>query len=528
LVNNHSRTSEEQFRKARELLNAGFLQEAETAALGVLREVQECQDGYQLLAEIEERRGKPQLAVMALQRATALDPDNATVWCRLGGILALQARWPEAIEAYTRAARLAPDAPIPLAALAGAQLAAQRIATAVSTGRVLIERFPHSADAHLVHGHICKVLGQFEGAARAYERALQLVPHCSSAAYSLTDLQLPAPGDPRTRDIESRVHCDDLRDSDRANFEFALARIYEGARQYDRAFGHYRNAKEATRRSMESRGLSYDPESSVRYGESMMQRYGADSFRSTIEPLPICLKPIFIVGMPRSGTTLVEQILATHPLVSSGGELTAAPRYHGLYLERLRQLGSDGPATISPRAQTALLMEMRERYVEDLFECGLDNEFVIDKLPGNFQHLGFIRLMFPDALIVHCQRAPISTCWSLYTSNFAADTPYGTSLANLAHYYRLYQLLMNHWRTVLQPPMIEVQYENLVAHPANVVRALLLACGLPWDEQCLEFHKNGLPVTTASVVQTRQPMFSTSLQRWKPFEAYLGELRVLQ
>jgi tetratricopeptide (TPR) repeat protein len=371
-------------------------------------------------------------------------------------------------------------------------------------------------------------MGQFESAAAAYEHALQLAPKCSSAAYSLTDLQLPAPGDPRTRDIERRVDADDLTESDRANFEFALARIYEGAQQYDRAFKHYVNAKEATRRSMRARGLNYDPEGSARYNALIMQRYRADSSRSTIDPLPIRLRPIFIVGMPRSGTTLVEQILSTHPLVSSGGELTAAPRCHELYLERRKELDLDGPAPCSVSAHTALLMEMRERYVEDLFECGLDSEFVIDKLPGNFQLLGFIRMMFPDALIVHCQRAPISTCWSLYTSNFAADAPYCTSQENLLHYYRLYQALMDHWRTILQPPMIEVQYESLVADPENVVRGLLSACDLPWDDRCLKFHKNARPVTTASVVQARQPVFSSSLQRWKPFEAYLGVLRELQ
>lgn len=528
MPDHRARLLAEQLRVADRLLRDGFAREAEAAALQCLSENPECPAIYCLLGEIEESLGRQERAVIALKKAATLDPDNPVTWSRLGEIQALRARWREAEEAYRRASKLLPTSPIPLAALASTQLAAQRIEAALATGSTLLDRFPDSADALLMHGHLCKVMGEFESAAGAYERALKIAPDSSAAAYSLTDLQVPLPSDSRARAIERRLQCDDLPDSDRVNFEFALARIYEGAKQYELAFMHYTNAKEATRKSLNRRGLSYDFEGCEEKNKLIMLRYQTGSFQAKLPPLPIRLRPIFIVGMPRAGTTLVEQILSSHPLVSSAGEINAAPRCHELYLERCSQLGVERSSAPSAPGQADLLLEMRERYVEALFECGVESELVIDKLPGNFQLLGFIRIMFPDALIVHCRRAPISTCWSLYTSNFAAYAPYCAALENLAHYYRLYQELMAHWRTVLQPSMLEVQYENLVADPENVVRGLLSACDLPWDDQCLHFHKTARPVTTASVVQARQPIFTSSLQRWKPFEAYLSALKVLQ
>lgn len=351
MPDHRARLLAEQLRVADRLLRDGFAREAEAAALQCLSENPECPSIYCLLGEIEESLGRQERAVIALKKAATLDPDNPMTWSRLGEIQALRARWREAEEAYRHASKLLPASPIPLAALASTQLAAQRIEAALATGSILLGKFPDSADALLMHGHLCKVLGEFENAASAYERALKLAPESSAAAYSLTDLQVPLPSDSRARAIERRLQCDDLPDSDRVNFEFALARIYEGAKQYELAFMHYTNAKEATRKSLNRRGLSYDFEGCEEKNKLIMLRYQTGSFQAKLPPLPIRLRPIFIVGMPRAGTTLVEQILSSHPLVSSAGEINAAPRCHELYLARCSQLGVErflGP--VSARA----------------------------------------------------------------------------------------------------------------------------------------------------------------------------------
>ena len=256
-----------------------------------------------------------------------------------------------------------------------------------------------------------------------------------------------------------------------------------------------------------------------------MNRYGPGSFQHEIEPLPIALRPIFIVGMPRSGTSLVEQILGCHPQVAAGGELTAAQATYAEYVHERDHLGMRGAVDSSNEQESRLLRRARERYVDHLFEVGFDGAFVTDKFPGNFTIVGFIRGMFPDAVIVHVTREHVSTCWSLYTANLSAHAPYKTSLESLGHYYRLYLRTMAHWRELPGQRVHEVNYESLVSNPESQIRLLLDTCNLPWDERCLKFHESRRPVTTASLLQVRRPIFGSSINRWLPYAPHLGPLR---
>jgi hypothetical protein len=227
--------------------------------------------------------------------------------------------------------------------------------------------------------------------------------------------------------------------------------------------------------------------------------------------------PVLIVGMPRSGTTLVEQIVSSHHAVAAGGEL-------GFWRERNRAgLGIFAADTDPDDAR-----RLAEDYLQVLRTISPSAARVTDKLPFNFAHLGIIRQVFPRATIVHCRRHPIDTCLSNFATNFQIPYDFAGDRGSLVFFYRQYQRLMAHWRAVLPAErFIEVDYEVLVADPEPLTRRLVAACGLDWDEACLAPHRNRRAIGTASLWQARQPIYRTSVERWRRYEPWLGELRAL-
>ena len=333
--------------------------------------------------------------------------------------------------------------------------------------------------------------------------------------------------DPLTLRVEELLSSGSRSDADSANLNFALARILEASGHFDRAFSCYEAANAAVSRVMDAKGTRYRPAEAEAWAARTAAMYPSSAFERPLPPLRHGLRLIFIVGMPRSGTSLIEQILASHPRVAGGGELPIAADCESYYTERRQERGLGGVVDPGDPREHELLLDIRERYVDKLFERNLDAEFVTDKLPGNFARLGFIRTLFPDAVIVHCKRDPIATCWSLFTSNFAQHDPYYNSLEHLAHYYGCYQRLMAHWRSILSPAVTEIGYEGLVADPDREIRRLLDQTALDWDERCMNFHLSQRPVLTASHTQVRTPIYKTSLGRWRSFEPRLGALSSL-
>jgi len=298
---------------------------------------------------------------------------------------------------------------------------------------------------------------------------------------------------------------------------FSAADLLDRLGRYDDAFAHATRANQMKHPPYDSAGLEREFNERIAYFT-----------RERLECLPKAnyhkIKPVFIVGMPRSGTSLMEQIIASHPGVHGAGELDLMKRVVVGTAEMLRKSGT------YPQCLDGLSIDMAnglaQIYLEPLAAMNPTANVFVDKMPLNFIYLPLINRLLPEAKIIHCRRNPLDTCLSCYMTNFAAANQFSYDLGDLGHFYRLYERLMNHYKAVLDLPILDVEYEQVVGDPPAQIKRVLDFLGLAWDDRCLNFHQNARAVTSASVEQVRQPIYHRSVDRWKNYDKHLRPLRV--
>ena len=352
----------------------------------------------------------------------------------------------------------------------------------------------------------------------SYRHALDLRPGWPAA---LGGLLRSARADARSEWIElgQQVLADThFAADDRAVLGYALGRVLELRGQYDRAFAAWRTANELRRQS--SGGLNHA--AARQHIDSQIRQYPADLLDNPCELKHPQRTPIFIVGMPRSGTTLLERMLAAHPDATGFGELPTL----GMIARQLGTAPASGENTsLAERYPAETLQQAVDFYYQDLARRSSDETaFVIDKAPMNFFHAGLVALLFPHARIIVCQRDPRDVCLSIYSENFAAEQGFATDLDDLVVYYQSQQRLVDHWLTAMPSRTRAVSYEALVDSPAEVLEPLLEWIGLPWNDDCLAFHQQTGGVHTPSKWQVRQPIYRSSIGRWKHFREHIGPL----
>ena len=497
---------------------AGRLTEAVAGYKQALAATPNYPEAHNNLGAALEDLGRIDEAVAHYQRALALKPDYPDAHNNLGARLAAQGKFREAIAHYQRVVALRPDhAPahhnlaMALNNLGVLLAAAGKLHEAIGHYRRALALRPDLADTYNNLGVALVDRGEIDEALRHYERAITLDPANAEAHYNRAEIRTFRKGDTDFVALEVLAARTDLPEKTKPLPHFALAKVLEDIGEYPRAFEHLRRANELKRRQVhydEAAVLSFFRRVSTTFDRGLVERLTGGGDPSEV--------PIFVLGMPRSGSTLVEQILASHPLIHGAGELP----------ELGKAIGQEGPYPECVRGMDrAVLRRVAQTYLGRLPVAPEGKTRIVDKLPDNFIAVGLIRLILPNARIIHTVRHPVDTCVSCYSRRFTTGQNFSYDLAELGRYYRHYSELMAHWRSVLpSDSMLDVAYEDVVEDLEGQARRLIEYCGLPWDDRCLGFYKSNRSVSTASSVQVRRPIFRSSLQRWRRYEPFLAPL----
>lgn len=509
--------------RLRQLFADGQYVEAETAAAERFRAGDRSAATLAVLASAARRLGHFEKAAVALRETAAQQPDDPASWLELAETLSLGGRWTEALRAFRLAAELAPRDPVPLCALGRAQIVGREFAAAGYTASLLQERFPRVPESQVFCAQLERAVGRTQGAIAAYRKALQLDAACAAALLGLAEIETSAPTGPLLEQVTRALESRERTTQQRIQLEFAAARLLDREARFDEAFAHLVAANDLHRRSLAEQGIRCHREGMSAWAATARHRFPRAAGTQAVHDGT--LLPVFVVGLPRSGTTLIEQILARHPAVAAGGEFTAAGTIYADYLRGRSRAGLTWPVDPTGDIECRLLGDARERYLERALALAGDARFFVDKHPGNATLVGFLRLLFPAAPVIHAVRSPQATCWSIYTAFLPGSSACFTTLEDIAHYHAAHAALMRHWAATCDPPVFELRYEDLVAEPEPVIRSLLAVCGLEWAADCLAPHDGGLAVTTASVDQVRDPIHRHAVDRHLRYESHLGSLR---
>jgi Tfp pilus assembly protein PilF len=460
--------------------------------------------------------GRPAEALAALDQALALQPDHALALNNRGVALIDLRRPGEAAQCFERAVALKPDYADALNNL-GKALASLDPAPDPEVSLAAFERAialrPDYAEAWDNRGVLLAELGRLDEAVAAIEQAIRLQPRRVSAYYHLTLTRTLAPADPHIAAMQALAgQADALSLDDRIELDFALAAALDGAGDPAGAF-----ARLAEGNALNRTRIDYDEAATLQALARTAELFTPQAIargHGAGDPSEL---PVFIVGMPRSGTTLVEQMLASHPAVFGAGETSAFPA-------ALADEGVDFPDGAAELG-AASLRRLGERYLERVRPLGPKALRITDKRPDNFRLAGLIHLALPGARIVHVRREAADACLSCFSKLFGPAVPYASDLGELGRYWRAYDALMAHWRQVIPPQvLLELDYEAIVADPQAQARRLIAHCGLEWDPACLEFWRAPRRVRTASAAQVRRPVHGEAVGRWRAYKPWLGPL----
>jgi tetratricopeptide (TPR) repeat protein len=474
------------------------------------------------LGEVRRRLGRLPGAVEAAGMATRLLPDDPQAWYNLGLARAEAGQPSDAEQAYRQALSLAPTYG-PAWNNLGSLLQQRGGPGDLTAARAAYERavalHPEHAEAQNNLGALHAEQGRLAPARACFEAAIEARGDFVEAHYNYSSLHTYPADDPHLSLLQNLYATrEQLPVAQRLRYCFALGKAWDDAGDVDRAFAAY-----AEGNRLQHGLLGYDEAREAALAQRVMAVFDSDfmarrrDWQGARDP---ARTPIFIVGMPRSGTTLIEQILCTHPAVHGAGELPLLSQAIAAGVEA----GPPYPEGIH-YLDEAGLRAMGERYLREVWQLAPDSRFISDKMPANFFYLGLIHLALPEARIIHALRDPMDACFSCYARLFNETMAFAYDQHTLGRYYTRYRQLMQHWHQVLPAgTVLDLSYEALVADPEGQARRLLAFVGLPWDPACLDFHGNARSVKTASVAQVRRPIYRTSVARWLAFAEHLSPL----
>ncbi len=456
--------------------------------------------------------GELKQAVESFRAALALAPARAATHYNLGNALLDGGQLDAAAASYVQALKLQPDYAAVHLTLGMVMRRLGRPSDAETCCRAALALRPNAAEALSFLGELRADRGEFVEARELFERAMALDPDFPNAWVGFAAHGRLSYADTGWLAGVERLLAARLPLRHEISLRYALGKYFDDVKQYDQAFEQYRRANESSRRH----ASGWDAARTRQRVDAMRAGFDASTRRRLAGYANPSARPVFVVGMPRSGTSLTEQILASHPAVFGAGELTFWDTATAAY---------QAAELASPGAGAQLLPAMTAAYLERLQSASGDAQRVVDKMPANFMNLGLIHAALPQARIIHMQRHPFDTCLSIYFQYFSTTHPYANDLDDLAGYYREYTRMMQHWRGALPAEtLLEVPYEGLIEDQAGWSRRMVQFLGLTWDPRCLDFHRTPRVVITTSKWQVRQKIHAASAGRWKNYAKFIAPL----
>ncbi len=479
-----------------------------------------------MLAEVGARLGRNEDAERLLSHALELAPGFDAARHNLATVLLRQNKTTEALEQIARLRAKEPRHPGYANLHAAVLVRLGEYEAAITLYAPMLADYPSQPKGWLSYGHALKTVGRQADSIDAYRRALALAPGLGEAWWSLANLKTVKFDDADLEAMTAQLARADrpesgLTDDDRLHLHYSLGKAFEDAGRYAESFAHYDQGA-TLRRAL----LKYDPEENAAETARTKALFTPAFLAARAGQGSSAPDPIFIVGLPRSGSTLIEQILASHSQVEGTMELpdliVMARRLGGKTPHRPDSAYPEVLADLSPSA----LRDLGEEFLERTrVQRKTDRPLFIDKMPNNFSHVGFIHLILPNAKIIDARRHPLGCCFSGFKQHFARGQAFTYGLADIGRYYADYVELMAHFDSVLPGRVHRVIYEAMVEDPESQIRALLDYCGLPFEEGCLNFHQNDRAVRTASSEQVRRPIFKDAVEHWQNYESWLGPLK---
>jgi len=454
-------------------------QEAEKYFRAAIKERPDFADAYSNLGTVSRWRGNFDESEKSLRTALKLNPSHLDARTNLGTTLALLNRLREAKGYFNK----------------------------------VLKAQPRNADALFGMGQIASMEGRFDESEKTLKRALQFSPKMPAAWAALSGLRKMTHADEAWLRSVEEIAAGGIPAMETATLHFAMGKYHDDVGQFAQAFKHYRNANEL----LKSIADDYDRVARTTFVDDQIRLHSPEKVAAARAGASASMKPVFVVGMMRSGTSLTEQIIASHPMAAGAGEL----EYWNTALRDREAAVGQGLFLLDEPAKKSVA----ETYLRTLDHVSGTALRVVDKAVINSDHLGVIHALFPNARIIYMKRDPIDTCLSCYFQNFSLAHSFTLDLSDIAHYYQEHHRMMSHWRTVLpQGSILDVPYEELLADQEGWTRKILDFIELEWDARCLDFHKTERPIVTASFWQARQKIYKASAQRWRNYEKFVGPL----
>ena len=503
--------------RAGERRNAGQLKEAEEIYRDILTRDPDNADVFQLLGVLAMEQGQFGDAAVLLRRTVTLAPNMVVAWIDLGKALGEREDFDEAIDAIQQAIQLEPQVSLPYGMIGNFRARMGQYGEAIDAYNSGLEIHADNAACLAGLGNVLKIIGQHDDAVQAYRNLIRIHPEFAEAYWSLANLKNVRFESTEIQAMHEHVSNEKLSEETRIHFCFALGKAYEDEAEYERAFEFYQRGNSARRKNE-----VYDAVDTEAINDRIIRVFDRVFLKDGVGPGDQDSAPILIVGLPRSGSTLIEQILASHSQVDGTHELPDLDRVI-LRINRQCPNGAGYPEALQDFGATEL-EDLGQQYLDSTRRYRTGKPFFTDKMPNNFRGIGLLSLILPNAKVINARRHPLDSCMGSYKQLFFKGQPFTYDLFELGEYYLEYQRLMDHWHQVLPGRIFDIHYEDVVCNTEREIRRLLEYCGLAWEEACLNFFDTERAIDSASSEQVRQPIYSTSVNNWRHFEGQLAEL----